>query len=285
MTWSLLGALAASLCFGVATVLQAIAARRTPAGQGVDPRLLIRLAGQLPYVVGLLLDVTGFALELAALRSLPLYVVQAVIAANLAVTAVVAARVMRIRLAGREWAAVAVVCAGLALLGLAAGHESAGRVSLLFRFTLLAAVAVLFVAGMAAGRLRGRARSAVLGLIAGLGFGAVAIGARVLTSLSPLDLARDPAAYALAAGGVAAMLFYATALQRGSVTTTTAAVVVAETVVPAAVGIGLLGDHTRRGYVPVALAGFVLAVAATLILARFGEPSATGRPAPENVGS
>ena len=285
MTWSLLGALAASLCFGVATVLQAIAARRTPAGQGVDPRLLIRLAGQLPYVVGLLLDVTGFALELAALRSLPLFVVQAVIAANLAVTAVVAARVMRIRLAGREWVAVAVVCAGLALLGLAAGHESAGRMSLWFRWTLLAAVAVLFLAGMAAGRLRGRARSAALGLVAGLGFGAVAIGARVLTSLSPLDLLLDPAAYALAAGGVAAMLFYATALQRGSVTTTTAAVVVAETVVPAAVGIGLLGDQTRRGYVPVALAGFLLAVAGTLILARFGEPSATGRPAPENVGS
>jgi hypothetical protein len=79
------------------------------------------------------------------------------------------------------------------------------------------------------------------------------------------------------------MLFYATALQRGSVTTTTAAVVVAETVVPAAIGIGLLGDQTR--HVPVALAGFVLAVAGTLTLARFGEPSPADRPTPESVGS
>ncbi|MCW2883243.1 MAG: hypothetical protein QOE54_1385 [Streptosporangiaceae bacterium] len=285
MTWSLLGALAASLCFGVATVLQAVAARRTRAGQGVDPRLLIRLTGQLPYVVGILLDLAGFVAELAALRSLPLFVVQAVVAANLAVTAVVAARVMKIRLTGREWVAVAVVCVGLALLGLAAGHESAARVSVGFRWTLLAAVVVLFLVGMTAGRVRGRARSALLGLVTGLGFGAVAVAARVLASLSPLDLLRDPATYALAAGGVAAMLFYATALQRGSVTTTTAAVVVAETVVPAAVGIWLLGDQTRSGYVPVALAGFVLAVAGTLILARFGEPSSTRDPVPESVSS
>jgi hypothetical protein len=275
--WSLLGALAASVCFGVATVLQAIAARRTHAAQGIDPRLLIRLAGQLPYVVGFLLDLVGFAAELAALRSLPLFVVQAMIAANLAVTAVVAARVMKIRLAGREWMAVAAVCVGLAMLGLSAGHESAAQVGAPIRWALLGGVVVLFAVGMSAGRLKGQARAAVLGLVAGLGFGGVAIGARALTSLSPLELLRDPATYAIGLGGTAALLFYSTALQRGSVTTTTAAVVVAETVVPAAIGIWLLGDQTRHGYIPVALAGFVLAVAGALALARFGEPS----PAPE----
>jgi hypothetical protein len=276
MIWSLLGALAASVCFGVATVLQAIAARNTHAGQGVDPRLLIRLAGQLPYVIGVLLDLVGFVAELAALRSLPLFVVQAVIAANLAVTAVVASQVMKLRLTGREWTAVVVVCVGLALLGLSAGHERAAHVSTGLRWALLGGVVVLLAVGMAAGRLKGKARSAVLGLVAGLGFGAVAVSARALTSLSPLDLLRDPTTYAMGLGGVTAMLFYATALQRGSVTTTTAAVVVAETLVPAAIGIWLLGDQTRHGYVPVALAGFVLAVVGTLALARFGEPVPTG---------
>jgi drug/metabolite transporter (DMT)-like permease len=278
MIWSLLGALAASACFGVATVLQAIAARKALAGQGVDPRLLIRLAGQLPYVVGTLLDLVGFVAELAALRSLPLFVVQAIIAANLAVTAVVAARVMKIRLCVREWTAVVVVCAGLLLLGLSAGHESATEVSARFRWALLAGVVVLFAGGTAAGRLRGKLRAMVLGLAAGLGFGVVAIAARALTSLSPLDLLRDPAVYAIGLGGVTALLFYATALQRGSVTTTTAAVVVAETVVPAAVGIWLLGDQTRHGYVPVAFVGFVLAVTGALALARFGEPALTQQP-------
>ncbi|GAA4628691.1 hypothetical protein GCM10023196_046100 [Actinoallomurus vinaceus] len=273
MIWSLLGAIAAAVCFGTASVLQALAARTAPTSTGVDPRLLVRLVRRLPFLLGTGLDLLGFVAELAALRSLPLFVVQAMVAGNLAVTAVVAARVLHFRLAVREWAAVAAVCIGLALLGLAAGHENPAAVSLTFRMALLGCVAVIAVIGVAAGRLRGAIRSAVLGLIAGLGFGLVAIGARVLVSLSPLDLLRDPATYVVAGGGLVAFLFFATALQRGSVTTTTAAMVVAETVVPALVGVLLLGDGTRHGYAWSAVLGFVIAVGGTLALARFGEPT------------
>ncbi len=272
MLWSLLGAFAASLCFGVATVLQAIAARRTPSAEGVDPRLLVRLATQLPYVVGITMDLLGFVFELAALRSLPLFVVQAIIAANLAVTALVAARVMHVELTGREWTAVGVVCVGLALLGFTAGEESAAHVGMGFRWWLLGSAVLLLGAGVVAGRLDGMARSIALGAVAGLGFGVVAIGARVLSGFTPLELLKDPAAYALAGGGAAAALFFATALQKGSVTATTAAVVVAETVVPAVVGVWALGDQTRHGMAAVAVLGFLLAVAGTLALARFGEP-------------
>ncbi|GAA4606185.1 hypothetical protein GCM10023195_22020 [Actinoallomurus liliacearum] len=273
MVWSLLGAIAAAICFGTGSVLQALAARTTPTGAGVDPRLLVRLIRRLPFLVGTALDLLGFVAELAALRSLPLFVVQAVIAANLAVTAVVAAWVLHIRLSAREWGAVAAVCVGLALLGLAAGHENPASVSLAFRLALLGCAVAMAVAGLAAGRLRGETRSAVLGFVAGLGFGFVAIGARVLVSLSPLDLLRDPATYVVAGGGLSAFLFFATALQRGSVTTTTAAMVVAETVVPALVGVFLLGDGTRHGYAWSAVLGFLIAVAGTLALARFGEPA------------
>ncbi|GAA0333515.1 hypothetical protein NE235_13590 [Actinoallomurus spadix] len=274
MVWSLLGAVAAAVCFGTGSVLQALAARTAPTGAGVDPRLLVRLVRRLPFLVGTGLDLLGFVAELAALRSLPLFVVQAVIAANLAVTAVVAAWVLHIRLSAREWGAVAAVCAGLALLGLAAGHENPASVSLAFRLALLGCVVLMGAAGMLAGRLRGETRSAVLGFVAGLGFGFVAIGARVLVSLSPLDLLGDPATYVVAGGGLSAFLFFATALQRGSVTTTTAAMVVAETVVPALVGVVLLGDDTRHGYTWSAVLGFLMAVVGTLVLARFGEPAA-----------
>jgi drug/metabolite transporter (DMT)-like permease len=277
MIWSLLGAIAAAICFGVATVMQAVAARSAPASDHVDPRLLIRLLGQVPFVIGVVLDLAGFIAELAALRSLPLFVVQAVVAANLAVTAVVGARVLRITISPREWGAVIAVCAGLALLGLAAGHENPSKVSIDFRLGLLGCVAFVAVAGVIAGRLPGRWRSATLGIVAGLGFGLVAIGARVVVNLAPLDLLRDPATYVVAGGGIIAFLFYATALQRGSVTTTTAGLVIAETVVPAVVGVAELGDHTRHGFAWVAIIGFVVAVAGALALSRFGEP------APESV--
>jgi hypothetical protein len=107
--------------------------------------------------------------------------------------------------------------------------------------------------------------------VAGLGFGVLAVAARVLTGFSPLVLVRDPAAYALCAAGIVSFLFYASALEGGSVTVATAAVVLVETVPPAAVGILLLGDRTRHGMAGVAIAGFILAVICAVQLARFGQ--------------
>jgi hypothetical protein len=50
-------------------------------------------------------------------------------------------------------------------------------------------------------------------------------------------------------------------------------VVVAETLVPSAVGITLLGDRPAHGGTATAAVGFGFAVAGALALARFGEPS------------
>jgi hypothetical protein len=55
------------------------------------------------------------------------------------------------------------------------------------------------------------------------------------------------------------------------VTVATAAVVLAETIPPAVIGVIFLGDQTRRGLAVVAWAGFFLAVASAVMLARFGE--------------
>ena len=54
-------------------------------------------------------------------------------------------------------------------------------------------------------------------------------------------------------------------------TATTAALVVGETTVPALVGLILLGDTTRRGFAPLGVTGFVLAVGGALALSRYGE--------------
>lgn len=248
-------------------MLQAHSARRS-AGSGA--RLLLRLATQIPYLIGLLLDLGGFALSVVALRSEPLYVVQAIIASNLAVTALVVAAFYRTRLAGREWAAIAAVCGGLALLGLAAGHDGTQPASLATRAGLLGGMAVLAVVAIVLGRTD---RAAVLGAVAGLAYGGVAVAARILPSFAPLRLLADPAAWALALGAVLGTVYFATALQRGRVTTVTAMMVVGETIAPAALGIALLGDTVRHGATPVIAVGFALALAGTLLLARFGEVS------------
>lgn len=269
-------ALGAAVCFGTATVLQAIAARAAAdtggsGGAGGDAALLLRALRQWRYLAGLALDGLGFLLQIAALRSLPIYAVGAALAASLAVTAVVAARLLRVRLSGVEWAAVGVVCAGLAMLGLASGTEGGEAGSMTLKYWMLGTAVVVLLLGFVGGRLSGRGRALVLGLGAGFGFGVVEVSVRLIDELALGALVRNPATYALLIGGGAAFMLLTTALQRGSVTTATAGLVIGETIGPALVGVVWLGDRTREGLEWLAVLGFVVAVAGALALARFGE--------------
>jgi len=284
MLASLTAALVAALFYGIASVMQSVAAHeasnRKPqdvdAG-GVDPGLLPRMLRQWRFVVSLCLDALGFVAQLIALQRLPLFAVQAIVAANLAVTAVVASLVIKVRLSWREWLAVTGVVAGVGLLGSSAGPEGASQAGVMFKLALIVAIAALGLIGLAAARLRDPARTLALGLVAGFGYGVIGIAARVLNGFEPLTLLRDPAAYAVAAAGIVSFVFYATALEGGSVTVATAAVVLAETLPPAVIGVVFLGDRTRPGLEPAAIAGFLLAVASAVMLARFGEADHPGQ--------
>jgi drug/metabolite transporter (DMT)-like permease len=230
------------------------------------------MLGQWRFVVSMVIDLLGFVAQLVALQRLPLFAVQAVVAANLAVIAVLSTAVIGVTLSLREWLAVTGVVAGVGLLGSSAGAQGASHPGIAFKIALIAATGAVGLCGMVAARvLRDPARTLVLGTVAGFGFGAVGVAARVLNGFAPLTLARDPAAYAVAAAGIVSFVFYATALEGGSVTVATSAVVLAETLPPAAVGVFFLGDTTRPGLTPVAAIGFAVAVASAVMLARFGE--------------
>jgi drug/metabolite transporter (DMT)-like permease len=272
VSFGLLSALGSAVCFGFASVLQAMAAMADrQRAESLDPRMLLRLAGQWRFLLGLSIDGLGYLLMVVALRALPVFVVQAAVAASLVVTAIAATRFIGATLSGREWAAVAVVCVGLGMLGVSSGAEGPGHAGGAFRAGLVAAVVLLGAAGALAARLPDRWAVPVLGLVSGFGFGAVALASRVLVGFRPGELLRDPAAYVIVVAGALAFLCLTTAMQRGSVTMVTALMVLGETVLPAAIGVALLGDHTRPGYGPVAVLGFLAAVGAALALARFGE--------------
>jgi drug/metabolite transporter (DMT)-like permease len=276
---SLAAAVVAAICYGVAAVMHAMAvrasSRRSEPGARdlgvVDPGLIIRMLRQWPFVASLAIDLFGFVCQLIALRRLPLFEVQVIIAANLAVTAVLASWLMRTVLAAREWFAVAAVVAGVGLLGLSAGSEGPATVGDDFHVALIAALIAITLAGMAAARLPRAARTPVLGAIAGLGYGVLAVCARILPGFGPHELVRSPATYTLAAAGVISFMLYASALESGSVTVATASVILFETIPPAVVGVLLLGDTTRRGMAGLAAAGFVVALVSAVALARFGE--------------
>lgn len=275
-------ALGAAVCFGTATVLQAMAARAADTGGGGEAALFLRAVRQWRYLAGLALDGLGFLFQVAALRSVPIYAVGAALASSLAVTAVVAARLLRVRLSGSEWGAVAVVCAGLAMLGVASGTEGDRSGPGWLGYAMLAVAVAVLLTGLGGGLLPERGRALLLGLGAGFGFGVVEVAVRLIDSLAPSDLVADPAVYALLLGGGAAFLSLTSALQRGSVTTATAGLVIGETIGPALVGVVWLGDRTREGLAWLAVLGFLVGVAGALALARFGE--APQEPVPADPG-
>src|SRR5207248_2093308 len=122
--------------------------------------------------------------------------------------------------------------------------------------------------------------------VAGLAFDLVGFFAAVVAlRLLPLFVVQAavassvgvPLLYAIVAYGALATLLYAGALQRSPVTTVAAVTFSVETVLPAAVGLAVLGDRARAGMAPVAGVGFTLTVLASIALARFAEPPSAGR--------
>ncbi|TPQ17809.1 hypothetical protein [Streptomyces sporangiiformans] len=270
MALGMLLALCAAVCMGTATVFQALGARAVTAG---GPGAAVRATWQWPFLVGIGLDTLGFGAELLSLRSVPLFLVEAAVAGSLAVTAVVAAGVLHIRLRQVEWAAVGGVCCGLALMAIAAGREASGDGDDTMRLAVLAGSVGLAVVGWAVSARAGgvRHRAAVLGGMAGASFGVVAIAARLLPGFTVPGILIEPAAYAVVISGISGYLLLIDALQSGSVTGATAAMVIGQTVWPAVFGIVWLGDSTRHGLAPLAAAGFAISITGALALARFGE--------------
>jgi drug/metabolite transporter (DMT)-like permease len=267
-------ALFAALGYGSASVLQSVAARKAESSPGLDPRLLVRLAGSVPYVSGLGLDLAAFVASLVALRTLPLFFVQSAVAASVGVTAVIAAAI-GVRLRGREITSLVVLGAGLLLLAASAQPDRGTPLTLGVRWGLLSCVVILGAAGVLAARRNQRSSAQALAVLGGLAFTVVAVTARSLTVPSPLwRVLADPGLWAILALGALGMLFFTTALQRGSVTSATALTFAVETIVPAGIGLAFLGDTTRPGFAAVAAVGFVLTIAGAMALAT--DPTVSG---------
>ncbi|WP_371098197.1 hypothetical protein [Streptomyces sanglieri] len=285
MLIGLLTAVAASICYGTGSVLQAVgsqkSARREAAAGSVTqhggPSLssTAKAAMTWEFIAGTILDFVGFGLGALAARLLPLFLSQTVISANLVITAVLSIKFLGIRLNRAERTSIAVVCSALVLLATAAGPEGSGDTPISTHWWLLGISLLLIVGGTAVVRLLG-ARAAILaGLLSGLGFGALGVGVRVLNGIDPFDpgaLLCDPALYAILVAGIGGMYLHTVALQIGSVNGATAALVVGETVLPGIIGVLWLGDASRPGFAWAAITGFVLAVSGAVAVAWFGSP-------------
>ena len=92
--------------------------------------------------------------------------------------------------------------------------------------------------------------------MAGLGYAGSAIAVRGVTW--PLDVPVVAAALAVPVYGLLAFWLYSLALNKSAVANSSAPLVVGQTLVPAIVGIWLLGDSVREGWVAAVVLGMTL---------------------------
>jgi drug/metabolite transporter (DMT)-like permease len=265
---SLLAALLAALAYAGASALQGAAARAHGSTWA--------LARSPRYLTGLALDGIAWALSLLALRGLPIYVVQAVLASSLAFTAVFAWIWQRVALRGRDVAAILVLVPALAVIALAGQEQPAPVLTGAALAGLTGAgltVVVAAAAGVAITRRRPHRGASALALLAGLAFSVTALAGRAVEIRSPLwHTLEAPLIWVLILSGAAGTLCYAAALERGGVGAATAQLWAVEVVVPAVAAVPLLGDTIRAGWLPAAAAAVAVVVACTAVLA--GSPAA-----------
>jgi drug/metabolite transporter (DMT)-like permease len=254
----------------VAAVLSAVLSSVATLVQARGARDMGHRRARVWYVGGLALDLVGWAMSAYALRYLPVFAVQAIVASQVALT-VIGAHVLSTARAGRYQLAAAAAC--VAGLGVVAASGSTGDAPVdasvvdTVLVVALAAMAIAIPVAVRTGSPDGRAA------IAGLAFGCVAVAVRSLHQrLDELsELVRQPAAYAIPVFAAIGAVMFALALRRGGASAVAAIVVGLEMLAAGALGMALLGDGIRPGWQAPCAIGVLVAVAALGALARTGD--------------
>ena len=261
------------LAYGVANLLQSTAAARTSVHHTFDPSLLLRLAGQRTYLLGIGCQVVGFVLAFLARRDLPLFLVQASAAAGLGVTALLGVLLLKWTLPAAELGLLALLLAGITALVISAEPAHSRRLGPAVILALAASVLLIAGLGFFAVRLHGALGSVVLGSLAGVDFSAAAIAARPLANEHTVaGFFTNPLLYLLIVHSLVGQLLLGLAMQRGSTTAAVAAMDAAGAVPAAIVGLLLLGDRIEPGLGWLAGLGFVVTLGAVIGLTRYAEP-------------
>ena len=215
-------------------------------------------------------------LAFLARRDLPLFLVQASVAAGLGVTALLGVLVLKWRLpARRGGAAGAAVRRDHRAGAVRPARRRRSRSAPPARSPCWWRSAVIAVLGFFAVRLHGAPGSVALGSLAGLAFCSAAVAARPLASASSAEaFLTDPLLYLLIAHSIVGQLLLGLAMQRGSTTAAVAAMDAAGAVPAAIVGLLLLGDKIRPGREWLAAVGFLVTLAAVIGLTRYARAAA-----------
>ena len=261
MITALIAAIIGALGYGVGSVLQARAAT-VATGLAVLRRPV--------YLAGVGCDLLAWAASLVAVRQLPLFAVQSMLAASLGVTVVLARFLLGSPIRRRDTAALVGVLFALLVLALASGSQSVQLPPPFFGTAILLAVVVVAIIVLMSYR---QAQPSWLALLAGACFAGAAIAARALDLSGPwFVVPLQPEALGIVAFGLIGSVAYARSLEFGSAGSSTAMVWVVEVALAGLVGITVLGDGVRPGWTLPALLAFAVALISCVVLGHDSSP-------------
>jgi hypothetical protein len=260
-------ALAAAVLYGAGAAVEQRQAATAPQSSAGRPRLLLLLARQPLWLLGIAVQIGGFAAHAVALRSGSLATVQMLVSGEF-VVAVLIVRIWSGRPLGRAaWVAaltvVASVAAFLALTSPGHGHLAAqpghGAAMAVGAAATGGAALAAAVVGL---RAAGRRRAVLLAVAAGLADSCSAVVTMAFSHAAGhgvAALATSWTIYAVAVCGAGNVLLTQSAYQTGRPILTLPIIAAVTPLASVAVGIGLLGETPRIG-----VAGGVAAVFAVL---------------------
>ena len=268
-------ALAAAVLYGAGAAVEQRQAAAAPQSAAGRPRLLLLLARQPLWLLGIALQIGGFAAHAVSLRSGSLATVQMVVSGEF-VVAVVIVRIWSGRpLSRSSWAAaltvVGSVAAFLALTSPGHGHPAvqAGHGAALALGAAATGGAAL-AAAVVGLRAAGGRRAVLLAVAAGFADCCSAVVTMAFSHAAGhgvAALATSWSVYAVAVAGAGTVLLTQTAYQTGRPILTLPIIAAVTPIASVAVGIGLLGETPRIGPAGMVAAGLAVVVTG-LALAR-----------------
>jgi drug/metabolite transporter (DMT)-like permease len=265
-----------SLCNGISTVQQKIGADHEGKVRNLDIMLLLRLLKNIPYLLGILLAIGGYGLSLVALRVLPLFLVQSLIAASVVVTALGEWFFLHKKFGKQTYIALAIVLVGLGLLGISAVSGPAIVNNDTAKLLIETSIIPLGIIGVVFVYQQNKLSAFVLAAIGGILFGNTSSIGRILVYPHPLwRIIDDPLLYCLIASSILAQYFFTVSLQRTRATKSNAIMISMQTLAPAICGLLFFDDKIRAGFQFVALVGSILVIVGTAGTAVDESPVAT----------
>lgn len=267
LTGAIVLSLASAAAYGLAAVLQhhAAAGHQSTATRAAPASGLVgHLLRQPTWLLGNLLDGFGFVLQFLALRHGSLTLVEPLLVLSLVFALPVASKLDRQAISAAALASALAIAGGLALFLLAAGPGSVRPSAPAADWVILTAAVAAACALVTWGAHHRSAPVAAVLLATGSGtaFGYVAaVTARTgrVLDRGALHTLTTPAPYALAAGGIVALVLTQHAFAAGALRLSLPTLTVVQPLVAIAISLGLFGQRIDTD--PLALTGEALGMA------------------------